>query len=156
MTSHINLSTIFFETFHLAPRSTYHLIFLNQHISLTDQCLKFLIFYFDEIAFGFLGIIQCYFWSLSLFPSQILVCATDFCSSISLFIWRFTFDELFQQKNRRVERYCERLRLQPVLQDVGPNSREWVESCYYLSKWRFDQLYFPPQIRGFTMESLLI
>ena len=22
--------------------------------------------------------------------------------------------------------------------DVEPNSREWVESCYYLLKWRFD------------------
>ena len=22
--------------------------------------------------------------------------------------------------------------------DVGPNPREWVESCYCLSKWRFD------------------
>ena len=33
--------------------------------------------------------------SLSLFPSQILVCATGFCSSLSLFILRFTFGELF-------------------------------------------------------------
>ena len=28
--------------------------------------------------------------------------------------------------------------------DVGPNPREWVESCYCLSKWRFDWLYFSP------------
>ena len=28
--------------------------------------------------------------------------------------------------------------------DVGPNPCEWVESCYCLSKWRFDWLYFPP------------
>ena len=33
--------------------------------------------------------------SLSLFPSQILVYTIGFCSSISLFIWRFTFSELF-------------------------------------------------------------
>ena len=34
---------------------------------------------------------------------------------------------------------CERLRPRPpFLQDVGPNPREWVESCYCLSKWRFD------------------
>ena len=26
----------------------------------------------------------------------------------------------------------------PLLLDVGPNPHEWVESCYYLSKWRFD------------------
>ena len=45
------------EAFHLAPHKSYHLIFLNQYISLWDQCLKFLIFQFDELAFGFLGII---------------------------------------------------------------------------------------------------
>ena len=54
-------------------------------------------------------------------------------------------------------RDCERPRPRPpFLQDVGPNPHEWVESCYCLSKWRFDQLYFPHQIRGFTMESPLI
>ena len=26
----------------------------------------------------------------------------------------------------------------PLLWDVGPNPHEWVESCYCLSKWRFD------------------
>ena len=26
----------------------------------------------------------------------------------------------------------------PFLWDVGPNPHEWVESCYCLSKWRFD------------------
>ena len=31
----------------------------------------------------------------------------------------------------------------PFLLDVGPNPREWVESCYCLSKWRFDWFYFP-------------
>ena len=41
-----------------------------------------------------------YFRSPSLFPSQILVCATGFCSSIFLFIWRFTFGELFKQKQK--------------------------------------------------------
>ena len=43
--------------------------------------------------------------SLTLFPSQILECATGFCSSISLFIWRFTFGELFlaKQKNKKWE-----------------------------------------------------
>ena len=87
-----------FEAFHLAPCSAYHLIFLNQHISLWDRCLKFLIFQFDGQVFGFLGIIHFIFWSLFIFPSQILVCATGFCSSISLFIWRFTFGELFKQK----------------------------------------------------------
>ena len=96
-----------FEAFHLAPCSTYHLIFWNQHISLWDQCLKFLIFHFDELAFGFLAIIKFYFWSLSLFPSQILVCPIGFCSSLSLFIWRFTFESLFKQKqkNKWVGRY---------------------------------------------------
>ena len=38
--------------------------------------------------------------SLSIFPSQILICATSFCSSISLFIWRFTFSEFYLQKHK--------------------------------------------------------
>ena len=46
-----------------------------------------------ELAFGILGIKQ---FILVAFPflSQILVCATGFCSLISLFILRFTFGEL--------------------------------------------------------------
>ena len=44
-----------------------------------------------------------YFWSLSFFPSQILVCATGFCSSIFLFIWRFTFRELFLGKKNKIK-----------------------------------------------------
>ena len=40
--------------------------------------------------------------------------------------------------------------LDPFFQDVGLNPHEWVESCYCLSKWRFDQLYFPLQIKGFA------
>ena len=46
------------EAFHLAPYTSYHLIFLNQYISLWDWFLKFFIFQFDELAFGFLGIIH--------------------------------------------------------------------------------------------------
>ena len=94
-----------FEAFHLAPWSTYHLIFLNQHISLWDRCLKFLIFHFDELAFGFLGIIQFYFWSLSLFPSRILVCATGFCRSISLYIWRALFSKNKKIKSGKIYRH---------------------------------------------------
>ena len=40
------------------------------------------------------------FRSLPIFPSRILECATGFCSSISLFIWRFTFGELFLTKTK--------------------------------------------------------
>ena len=43
---------------HLAPYTSYHLIFLNQNISLWDRCLKFSIFQIDEQAFGFLDIIH--------------------------------------------------------------------------------------------------
>ena len=28
--------------------------------------------------------------------------------------------------------------LDPLLRNVRPNPREWMESCYCLSKWRFD------------------
>ena len=43
---------------HLAPYTSYHLIFLNQNISLWDRCLKFSIFQIDEQAFDFLSIIH--------------------------------------------------------------------------------------------------
>ena len=33
---------------------------------------------------------------------------------------------------------CVRDRAPGPFYDVGPNPREWVESCYCLSKWRFD------------------
>ena len=93
------------EAFHLAPYTSYHLIFLNQNISLWDRCLKFLIFHLMSKSLAF-GHHTFYFRLFSLFLSQILVCETDFCSSISLyfcssislFIWRFTFGELFKQK----------------------------------------------------------
>ena len=74
--------------------------FWSNHLSLWEWCL---IFHLDEIAFGFLNSQTLYFWSFSLFPSRILVCVTDFCSSISLFIWRFTFDELFLAKTKNKE-----------------------------------------------------
>ena len=71
--------------------------FWNNHISLREWCL---IFHLDGIAFGFLKKHTLYFWSLSFFSSQILVCATGFCSSISLYIWRFTFGKLFLVKTK--------------------------------------------------------
>ena len=38
---------------------------------------------------------------------------------------------------------CERPRPRPVFMDVGPNPREWVESCYCVSKWRSTDYIFP-------------
>ena len=74
--------------------------FWHNYISLWE-CL--LIFLLDGIAFGLLKNHTLYFWSLSLFPSRILVCATGFCSSISLFIWRFIFGELFLAKTKKIK-----------------------------------------------------
>ena len=74
--------------------------FLNNYISLWE-CL--LIFLLDRIAFGLLKNHTLYFWSLSLSPSRILVCAIGFCNSISLFIWRFTFGELFLAKIEKIK-----------------------------------------------------
>ena len=72
--------------------------FWNNLISLWEWCL---IFHLDEIAFGFLKNHILYFWSLFLFPSRILVCATGFYSSISLHIWW----ALFSKKKKKVGRY---------------------------------------------------
>ena len=74
--------------------------FWYNYISLWE-CL--LIFLHDEIAFGLLNNHTLYFWSLSLFPIRILVCATGFCNSVSLFIWRFIFGELFLAKAKKIE-----------------------------------------------------
>ena len=74
--------------------------FWHNYISLWE-CL--LIFLLDGIAFGLLKNFTLYFWSLSIFPSRILVCATSFCSSISLFIWIFTFGELFLAKTKQIK-----------------------------------------------------
>ena len=81
------------------------LSFWNNYISLWEWLLIFLL---DGIAFGISKNHTLYFWPLSLFPSRILVCATGFCSSISLYIWRFTFGELFlakKIKSRKIYRH---------------------------------------------------
>ena len=69
--------------------------FWNNYISLWEWLLIF------QIAFGFSKKHTLYFYLLSLFPIRILVCATGFCSSISLYIWRFTFGELFLAKKKK-------------------------------------------------------
>ena len=74
--------------------------FWNSSISLWEWLLIFLL---DGIAFGLLKNHTLYFWSLSLFPSQILVCATGFRSSISLYIWRFSFGELFLSRTKKIK-----------------------------------------------------
>ena len=74
--------------------------FWNNYISLWEWLLIFLL---DGIAFGLLKNHTLYFWSLSLFSSRILVCATGFCSSISLYIWRFTFGELFLANTKKIK-----------------------------------------------------
>ena len=79
---------------------TLDLFYLFETITLWEWLLIFLL---DGIAFGLLKNHTLYFWSLSLFPNRILVCATGFCSSISLFIWRFTFGELFLAKTRKIK-----------------------------------------------------
>ena len=68
--------------------------FWNNHISLWEWRL---IFHLDGIAFDFLENHTLYFWSLSIFPTRILVCATGFCSLISLYIWRAIFS-----KNKKI------------------------------------------------------
>ena len=74
--------------------------FWHNYISFWEFLLIFLL---DRIASDLLKNFTLYFWSLSLFPSQILVCAIGFCSSISLFIWRFTFGELFLAKTKKIK-----------------------------------------------------
>ena len=70
---------------------TLQLLACLAHVQLLAACSceSPTIFHLDGIAFGFLKNHTLYFWSLSLFPSRILVCATGFCSS-----YLFTFGDL--------------------------------------------------------------
>ena len=70
-------------------------LFVSTHLILRSMPEIFYISFWWVSLWLFGHHILLIFWSLSLFPSQILVCATSFCNSISLFIWRFTFGELF-------------------------------------------------------------
>ena len=65
------------EAFHLA---SLQFITFDHFESIHHQCLKFLIFQFDEQAFGFLGIIHFHISRFPFFPSRILVCATAFAA----------------------------------------------------------------------------
>ena len=79
------------------------LSFWNNYISLWEWLLIFLL---DGIAFGLLKNHTLYFfWLLSLFPSRILVCATGFCSSISLYIWRALFSKNKKIKSGKIYRH---------------------------------------------------
>ena len=78
------------------------LSYWNNHISLWEWRL---IFHLDGIAFGFLKNHILYFWSFSLFPSRILMCATGFCSLISFYIWRALFSKNKKIKSRKIYRH---------------------------------------------------
>ena len=78
------------------------LSFWNNYISLWEWLL---IFHLEGIAFGFLKNHTLYFWSLSFFPSRILVCATGFCNSISLYIWRAHFSKNKKIKSGKIYRH---------------------------------------------------
>ena len=72
-----------------------------------------------------------FLWNLNRFCCCFLSRLNRFCCC---FLNRFFVNKL----------NCERPRPRPpFLLVVGPNPREWVESCYCLSKWRFDWFYFP-------------
>ena len=76
--------------------------------SLWDRCLKFLIFQQWELVFGFFSNIHFNTKVALPFPSQILVCATSFCSSISLFhfeiyIW-WALLQKYKNKNGKLYR----------------------------------------------------
>ena len=80
----------------------------GQNISFWDRCLKFLIFQYWWLAFGFLSTIKFQLKeSLSLFPSQILVCATAFAAHYLFSFWDLHLLSSLSKnkKNKRVEKY---------------------------------------------------
>ena len=69
------------------------------------QCLKFLIFQFDEQAFGFLGH-HIFFIKVAFpFSSQILVCTTAFAAHYLFSFWDLHLLSSLCKKNKRVGRY---------------------------------------------------
>ena len=101
MTSHKKMITYFwnfsFDFF------TIHNIWslFDLYISFWDQCLKFLIFQFDEQSFGFLGIIYFQYKSLFLFPSQILVCAMAFAAHYLFSFWDLYLLSFISKNNKK-------------------------------------------------------
>ena len=80
---------------------------------------------------GWTDFFMKFLWNLNRFCCCFLSRLNRFCCC---FLNRFFVNKL----------NCERPRPRPpFLLVVGLNPREWVESCYYLSKWRFDWFYFP-------------
>ena len=83
--------------------------------------------------------------SLSLFPSQILLCVTGFCSSMSLFIWRFTFSELYLQKHKnKSERYIDTsLCKYQDKQDYWPIIHDKLEDLFTTITHSFQDIFHP-------------
>ena len=79
--------------------------FLDKYISFWDRCLKFLIFQHWELAFGFLSTTFQFKMLLSLFPSQILVCAMAFAAHYLFSFWDLHLLSSLSKKNKKVGRY---------------------------------------------------
>ena len=79
---------LFFEQIHLFLRSVLEIFDIS--------ILRVSIWLFEHHIFQFK-------MSLSLFPSQILVCATAFATHNLFFILRFTFVEFFKQKHKNIK-----------------------------------------------------
>ena len=88
------------EAFHLASLQIITFDHFEQYISLWDRCLKFLIFQYWEWAFGFLSTIHFNKRSLSLFPSQILVCAMAF---VAYYLFSFLDLQLLSSLSKNIK-----------------------------------------------------
>ena len=77
--------------------------------------------------------------SFFLFPSQILVYMTGFCSSLSLFIWRFIFGELYSKniKNKVGRDIITSLCKYQDHQDYWPITHDKLEDLFTIITHRF-------------------
>ena len=111
------------------------------YLRLVRYCFFFIFFFLISM-----GGIRSFFTELKLF--QLVVEEGGNCFVLRIFErGKYFMKSVFMSKStalslmKNIEHTvvgCERPRPRPVLWDVGPNPREWVESCYCLSKWRFD------------------
>ena len=87
----------------LLYNSQHLIIFWSLHLFL--RSMPEIFYQFNEQAFGFLGIIHFQYKSLSLFPSQILVCATTFTAHYLFSFWDLQLLSSISKNNKMKNKF---------------------------------------------------
>ena len=104
MTSHKKMVTYLWN-FSFWLHLTYNIWSFKNNTSLLRLMSEIFDILILRVSLWLLGTIHFHYKSLSLFPSQILVCTTAFASHYLFSLWDLTLVELFKQKNKKVGWY---------------------------------------------------